>query len=168
LEERHLFIEYIKEWSRAFPDDKEEIFKLFILTTAGKTVNNELGSAYERMAYAGLIGDIQKFRGIFPEFSSIYEDLIKKIFSGELSLESNMGAQLWIQNKDFFIRRTLWDVSRKRPLSINVNTASAFELSTFPGISLERAEQIIRRREELGYFKSMEEAEAAGFKIQRN
>jgi len=166
LEDRHLFIEYIKEWSRAFPDDKEEIFKLFILTTVGKTINNDLGSAYERMAYAGLIGDIQKFRGIFPEFSSVYEDLIKKIFSGELSLESNMGPQLWIQNTDFLIRRTLWDVSRKLPLSINVNTTSAFELSTFPGISLEKAEQIIRRREELGYFKSMEEAEAAGFKIQ--
>ncbi len=167
LEGRHLFIEYIKEWSRAFPDDKEEIFKLFILTTAGKTINNDLGSAYERMAYAGLVGDIQKFRGIFPEFSSIYEDLIKKIFSGELSLESNMGPQLWIRNTDFLIRRTLWDVSRKLPLSINVNTASAFELSAFSGISLEKAEQIIRRREELGYFRSMEDAEAAGFKIQK-
>jgi hypothetical protein len=166
-EDGHLFIEYIKEWSRAFPDDKEEIFKLFILTTAGKTVNNDLGSVHERMAYAGLIGNIQKFRSIFLEYSSIYENLIKKIFSGEFSLESNMGPQLWIQNKDFLIRRTLWDSSRKQPLSINVNTASAFELSTFPGISLEKAEQIIRRREELGYFKSMEEAEAAGFIIQR-
>ena len=111
--------------------------------------------------------DYQKFRELFTEFKSVSEKMIEKVLSGELLLDSNVGPQLWVRNKDFLIRRTLWDPSRKSPLNVNLNTASAFELSSFPGISLEKAKDIVKRREESGYFKSMEEAEAAGFKIKK-
>jgi len=38
-----ILIEFIQEWGRSFPEDREEILKLFVMTTVGKTVTQELG-----------------------------------------------------------------------------------------------------------------------------
>lgn len=50
------------------------------------------------------------------------------------------------------IRTTLWNPGNKKSLSINLNAASVYDLASFPKIGLDKAKQIIRKREELGYF----------------
>jgi DNA uptake protein ComE-like DNA-binding protein len=89
--------------------------------------------------------------------------LIAKVLADEKSLDACVGPQIWVKNEDFFIRTTLWNPQNKKPLWININTASAFDLASFPKISLDKAKQIIKKRTELGYFKSLEQAIAFGF-----
>ena len=157
-EESVVFIDFIKEWCNSFPDDKEEMFKLFIMTTLGKTVNSELSSIYEKMAYYGTVGDLQKLQGLFPEYSSILNDLMMTAFKDEKMLYANIGPQIWVENKDFPIRTCLWEPDNKKPLKVNLNTASEFEIATLPNMDLEKAEEVIRKRESAGYFKSLEDA----------
>jgi hypothetical protein len=110
-----------------------------------------------------MVGNIQEFRKVLGEFQQTARTMIKAVMAGKQNLDANVGPQLWVQNKDFFIRHALWDPSRKRPMWINLNTASEFDLMSFPGISQVDAQKIISKREELGFFKSRDDAKTHGF-----
>ncbi len=159
-------IPFIQEWSRSFPEDREEILKLFIMTTVGKTATQDLGKTYETMSYHGMIGDYQKYRELAAQFRDKTSSLIQKVLKGELSLDANVGPQIWVKNNDFLIRTTLWNPGYKKPLSINLNTASVFDLASFPKIGLDSAKELIEKREELGYFTSLEQIKKWGYKFE--
>lgn len=156
-DESIVFIDFIREWCNSFPDDREEMFKLFIMTTKGKTVNSELGKVYEHMAYYGTVGNIQKLKELLSEYSNTVNDLVTSAIKDEKMLFANIGPQIWVENKDFLIRTCLWDPDNKKPLKINLNTASEFEIAALPNMDLEKAEEIIRKRDLAGYFKSLED-----------
>lgn len=161
--ENVIFIDFIKQWCNSFPEDKQEILKLFVMTTVGKTITDDLGKTYETMSFHGMVGDYQKFRELSTQFRDKASDLIKKVLADEISLDAYVGPQIWVKNKDFSIRTTLWNPQNKKPLWININTASEFDLASFPKISLDKAKQIIQKRTALGYFISLEQAKASGF-----
>jgi hypothetical protein len=161
--ESTIFIEFIKQWCESFPEDRQEIIKLFVMMTVGKTVTDDIGKTYEVMSYHGIIGDYQKFRELATRVLENASGLIKKILAEEISLEENVGPQIWVKNEDFLIRTTLWNPQIKKSLCVNLNTASEFDLASFPNIDLVKAKLIIQKREELGYFKSLEQAKTCGF-----
>ena len=164
--ERVIPIEFIQEWERSFPEDREEMLKLFIMTTVGKTVTQELGKTYEAMSYHGLIGDYQNYRRLAEKFRDEASTLIQNALKGEAKLDANVGPQIWVENKDFLIRTALWNPENKKPLSINLNTASEYDLASFPKIGLEKARDLIKKRDELGYFTSLEQAKKIGFQFE--
>ncbi len=159
-------IEFIQEWGRSFPEDREEITKLFIMTTVGKTVTQDLGKTYETMSYHGMTGDYQRYRELAAQFREKASSLIQKVLDGELSLDANVGPQIWVENKDFLIRTTLWNPENKKPLSINLNTASIYDLASFSEMGLDKAKELIKKRDELGYFTSLEQINNLGFRIE--
>ncbi len=158
-------VEYIEEWAASFPEDREEIHRLFVLTTMGKTVSDQLGDIYEQMALFGMQGNIQCYREKSSAFRDEFAPLMEDVLSGKAVLGANVGPQLWVKNEGFLIRRALWDPSNKRAFWINLNTASAYELASFRGLSLEKAKAIVNKREEKGYFRSFEDATACGIKL---
>ena len=162
--DKTLFLEYLKAWSQAFPEDVPQLMTIFILTTAGRTVSPELGALYEKMSFSGMSGNIQEFRKVLGEFRQSAMTMIKAVMAGKQNLDAAVGPQIWVQNKDFQIRYSLWDTSRKRHLWINLNTASVYDLMSFPGITENDAQRIISKREELGFFKSLDDAKAHGFR----
>ena len=89
--------------------------------------------------------------------------LIQNTSKGEAKLDANVGPQIWLENKDFLIRTTLWSPENKKPLSINLNTASEYDLASFPKIGLDKAKELIKKRDELGYFTSLQQAKKLGF-----
>jgi hypothetical protein len=161
-----IIIEFVREWGRAFPRDKEEMLKIFILTTIGKTVIRDLGKTYENMSYHGMTGDYRRFRELAAQFREEASFLIQKVLNGELSLDANVGPQIWVENKDLLIRTTLWNPENKKPLFVNLNTASSYDLASFPEIGLDKAKEIIKKREELDYFSSLEQVKNLGFQIE--
>jgi hypothetical protein len=163
--ETAIFIEFIREWGNSFPEDKEEILKLFVMTTVGKTATDDLGRTFETMSYRGMIGDYSKFRELATQFRERASALIEKILTDDKSLDANLGPQIWVTNEDFLIRTTLWNPQNKKPLSINLNTASVYDLASFPKIGLDRAKELIEKREEFGYFKSLEQIKSLGFRF---
>ena len=156
-----VFLEFIQEWMKSFPGEAEEILRLFLLTTAGRTVGDEMAGLYERMSYSGMVGNIQEYRRLFQEYIDVFRSLLKGISSGKILLNANLGPQLWVENRAVLVRTALWSPFPKRPLYINLNTASLYELSSFPGVGLEKARMIIERRDERAFFRTVGEA---GFK----
>jgi len=159
-------IEFIQEWGHSFPEDREEILKLFVMTTVGKTVTQELGKTYEAMSYHGLIGDYQNYRRLAEKFKDEASNLIQNTLKGEAKLDANVGPQIWVENKDFLIRTAPWNPENKKPLFINLNTASEYDLASFPKIGLEKARDLIKKRDELGYFTSLQQAKKLGFQFE--
>lgn len=163
FEQHRILIEFIKEWCNSFPVDKEEILKLFIATTIGKTINNNIGDIYEKMSWYGSIGDIQQYR----YYSNMYIQAVSKLKTELLSdinlLEKNIGPELWIENNKIQIRTTLWNKKNKKPLYININTASEYEIASFWDMNISKAKMFIKKRDEINYFKSFEEVAKYGY-----
>jgi hypothetical protein len=130
-------------------------------------VSRELGRAYEQTAFAGMIGDYQKFSWSAAEYKKALAEWTAKVLSGEAAIDACVGPELWVTNKNFFVRTTLWNAEEKKPLRINLNTCSAGDLVTFPGITADIAAKIIAARDKAGFFRSLDEAKAAGFDPER-
>lgn len=150
------FIEFIKGWCECFPQDKPEIIKIFLSTTIGKTINNELSDIYENLAYNGMVGKINEVIKGFKEYKSLYNSLCNKVESGEISIDSNIGKEIWIENKNITIPSCFWSEEEMLPLRINLNTASAYDLMSFHNIDIQKAKEIINERDRKGYFKSID------------
>lgn len=159
----NITIEFIKEWCNSFPEDKNELLKLFISTTIGKTISNELGNIYEKMAWYGSIGDYKQYNLYNDLYSKTFIKLKEQVLADLNLLEKNIGPELWIENPDVKIRTTLWDSKNKKPLYININAASEYDIASFWKMDLSKARMFINKREELGYFKSFEEAVKIGY-----
>ncbi len=163
--ETAIFIEFIEEWENSFPEDRAEICRLFVMTTVGKTAKDSLGKTFETMSYHGMIGDYERYRELAARFREEASALVENLLSGQKRLDDNLGPQIWVTNRGFPIRTTLWNPHNRKPLSINLNTASVYDLATFPQIGLDKAKAFIEKREELGYFKSLEQLENLGFRF---
>ncbi len=156
-------VEFVKTWGEIFPDEKKKIVSLFLLTTVGKTVNDNVGRIYEETAYSGMIGNINKYRELASQFMTAFSALRDSVLDGQLVLDANIGPQLWVENKDFLIPQTIFFPEPTAPLNVNLNTASVFELAALKGMSMESAAKLITERDRRVFFKSLDEVKSLGF-----
>jgi hypothetical protein len=157
------FLEFVNEWCRLFPEDKEELLNVFLRTTVGKTVTDSLGIVYEKMAYFGMVGNYKEYGRLRKEYDSAFTVVKADVVAGKRAIDANVGPQLWVENKDLPIPVTLFAPEPMYLLSVNLNTASVFDLASFKGISMAQAQSIIRARDSQRWFKSLEDARQHGF-----
>jgi DNA uptake protein ComE-like DNA-binding protein len=158
-----LFITFIEEWCRAFPEDREEVLNIFLATTAGRTVSVEPGRLLEKASRAGVVGDYAGYKSAAADYRKALSGLTEKVMSGGLGLGTAVGPELWVENNDFLIRTVLWSEEGRVPLKINLNTCSALDLMTFRGMTDGKAKAVIAARDQSGFFSSLKEAAKAGF-----
>ncbi|MDT8719681.1 helix-hairpin-helix domain-containing protein [Clostridium sp. 19966] len=151
------FIEFIKMWCECFPEDKQELIKLFISTTVGKTISNDLADIYEKAAYNGMIGNIQALIDAYNEYKKTFNNLCDMIENYDIAIDKNIGKEIWIENSHVKIRKCFWLNEEMIPLKINLNTASLYDLMSFPKITLEKATEILKERVKKGYFNTVDE-----------
>ncbi|MFH0759996.1 MAG: hypothetical protein V2A67_00660 [Bacteroidota bacterium] len=159
------FIAWLDEWCRQFPEDREEILKLFIQITKGVTISPDLARLSETISYVGQVGDYQSFKGLLPGYQEMLKNLIQQILTDPVKLTANIGPELWVTSKKVMVRRGLWMPEPKSPLSVNMNSAGLSEIEIFTG--KEKAFEFIQKRKELGYFTSIEQIRELGFEIVR-
>ncbi len=155
-------IAYLREWIRSFPQDHNELVKLFISVTVGRTIGNEPGSVYEQMAMYGMLGDYGKFKEYSNYYFQLYKELLNRYYNGDIKIAQNVGPELWVSNPNVQIRTTLWSEQNKKALCINLNTAGPYDLAAYSNISVSQAQEIIAKRDSLGYFESKKQAEKFG------
>lgn len=157
------FIAWVEEWCRQFPDDRDEMLKLFIQITKGVTLSPELARLTEKINYLGQIGEYQEFKNLLPQYQDLIKKLVDHCKSDIKNLEANIGPELWVRSKSIKIRRALWMPEPKTPLAVNLNTASLPEIEAF--MSKDKAREFIQKRRETGYFNSPEQVKQLGFKV---
>ncbi len=163
-----VFIEYLMEWCRAFPEDSRELLSIFINMTAGSTISSTAPGLYEKAAFYGIKGDMDNFVAALKEYICEIDKLISAACDDPANLAQNIGPELWIENKHFRIRKYLWLPEPLTTFRLNINTASPIELSTLPGMDLPQALQVSEKRRERGFFQSFAEAEECGLVLPKN
>jgi hypothetical protein len=154
---RPLAIALIDAYAKLFPDEARTVYDLFLSTTYGVTASPEAAPAFERAAAAGQIGDIDSYPHASGAAFSLLDQITNRVAKGDLSLDANLGPELWLLNEDFKIASAVWERERTVPLSLNLNTASEPELMTLPGVDSALVARILATRHSRGYFHSVDE-----------
>lgn len=150
-------IDYITLWCEYFEDDKEEILKIFISTTLGTTFTNDLKEIYEELSLIGMVGNVEKFITKLEEYKELYSNILKLVKDDKLSLSKNIYKEIWIKSDSVVVPSVLWDENSKKPLMININTASIYDLLAINNIDFKKAEKIIKIRDNRNGFGSLDE-----------
>lgn len=153
-------IAVVNNYAAMFPDEAATIYKVFLQTTRGVTVSQELAEAFERAAAHGQHGDIGEFRSDSLGAFSMLKSTIERVARGELPLDANLGPQLWLVNADFKIAPAIWTSERTLPFTLNLNAATEVDLMTIPGVDVATARKIISARRALGFFRSLDDLNA--------
>lgn len=149
--------ELIRAYGEAYPEEKREIYRLFLYTTRFATASNFLRQLFGRFNLAGRVGDRKESKAVASRLRTEGKETFEKILAGELPMGGNIGPEIWLLNSQFKIARAVWSGKRDTPLAINLNTAGPVELMTIPGVTPDVARALTDWREENGFFRSLED-----------
>jgi len=150
----------VNTYAALFPDEAATIYKVFLETTRGATASQELAESFERLAADGRRGDIGAFRSDSRGAFSMLKITIDRVARGELTVDANLGPQLWLRNAYFQIAPAIWTSERTLPLTLNLNAATEVDLMTIPGVDLATARKIVSTRRARGFFRSLDDINA--------
>ena len=152
-----LAVALVNAYAQLFPDEAKSAYGVFLDSTYGVTVSQELAALFERAAAAGRLGDLEAYRQTSRAAFAKLDEVTDRVVKGELALDANLGPEIWLLNENFKIAPAVWERQRTVPLSININTASEAEWMTLPGVELPLAARIVTTRCSRGYFRSLDE-----------
>lgn len=150
---------FVKAWGDVYPEEREDVFRLFIASTHAATVSRQARSLQEKAACAGSAGDIETFLAARKDAQAALDAAVADAVADNATLGAALGPGLWLANPDVRTVAAPWQGQRSQPLVANLNTARASELALlFSGTPLAgKAEQIVRARD-AGPFQSLEDA----------
>jgi hypothetical protein len=157
---------WLQEWCRLFPEDRQELVRLFIQLTHGATVSRELSELAAKINYVGQTGDYQSFRALLPKYQELVKQLTDRCIADPSQLEANIGPELWVTSRTVKIRRALWMPEPKNFLSVNLNSASLPELAVF--MEAGQASRFMEMRRAKGFFTDFEQIRQSGFTLLEN
>jgi hypothetical protein len=150
-------IALINSYAAAFPDEAPQIYRVFIETTRGAVTSLELADSFVHASENGRRGDIGQFRPTAHTAFSLLKTTTDRVVRGELSLDANLGPQVWLLNPDFKIAAAIWDSERTLAFTLNLNAATEVDLMTIPGVDLATARRIVDARSTRGFFRSLDD-----------
>lgn len=152
----NILVEFISSWCELFPNDEEELIKLFVLTTYGVTVSNKLSREYELMAKYGLYEKYEEFLCCHKKYSVAFKDILNEYSKNKLCLFKNVIPEIWLKvNNNQNMGNN--DNSEKEMIEININTINEYELMKYFSLkSLNDAKKIITERENICSFRNIE------------
>jgi len=153
-------ISLVDQYAKLFPDEAKRMYELFIETTWGATVSLPLASGLQRAATDAGRGDLAAYRQ--DHAFQLLDSIIAQVTDEREALDANLGPELWLANTGFKIAPAVWETKRTEPLTMNLNTASAAELMTVPGMDLAMARKILAARDARGSFRSLDDLREAG------
>lgn len=145
-EDAPVLINFIETWCNCFPYDKERIINIFVNITAGKTIENNVGSIYEKIAIEGMFGRADSIVKSINCYKNAIGDLCKKVTDGKLDIGKSVPKEIWIENKKVTGPKISFSASNDLPMKINLNTASFKQLMSFSEITVQTANKIIGDR----------------------
>jgi hypothetical protein len=162
---RPLLVRYLETWIAAFPADRETLLGIALGTTVGTTCDPELGRRFLAVTRAGVLGDYAGYRQARVAYEERFAQILRRLVDGSLALDAEVGPELWIEVPGVTIRHALWSPEPRSPLRINLNTADALELAALPGVDATRAADLLARRAERRYFRSLDELRELGVEL---
>lgn len=142
---------FIEKYAEIFPDEKEEIFHLFLEITNFATVSNESADKFGNLYRIGKRGEIESFKATLFQIRKWRKDILEKVINQKIKLNKTLQKEIWIDS-DKKITSIPWQPQQKEEYRFNVNTATEIDLLSLFGITLSTAEKLCKKRESQGGF----------------
>lgn len=127
----------------------------FVLTTYGATVDPAVAVQVEKVAVAGLSGQIGAFMQGYQSTQKALEALAAA-GAGEGDLAAGMGQPIWLLASAVTLPSAPWG-GQEHAFSVNLNTATVADLIFSKACSPAEAEAIVASRRAAGYFASLDD-----------
>ncbi len=127
VDEQSPVFPFIKAWSTWFPEDKATLIHLFLQTTVGRTVTDDLASLHEQIGHHGLMGHVDDLRQGIGSYRKRLETIEKEVMIDWTLLDQNVGQEDWVQCPDTQIPTCLWIPDQTQALWVNRHTATPTE-----------------------------------------
>jgi hypothetical protein len=147
----------IETYAELFPDERDALYRLFIETTFGATLDEGLRQAALTAMRAGAVGDIASFVPGLQDLRASQSSATGRAVAGTLRLDAAVGPQLWLAAPEKLIREAPWSNAPTLPLTVNLNTARAGELMAM-GLTADGASALLVARDTGGSFSSLADA----------
>ena len=154
---RSPLIVLLETYAELFPDEQGALYRLFIETTFGATLDEGLRQAALTVVRAGAAGDIASFVPGLQDLRTAQSSATGRVVAGVLRLDAAVGPELWLAAPDRLIREAPWSNAPTLPLTVNLNTAGAADLTAL-GLSADSASALLDARETHGSFGSLADA----------
>ncbi len=133
--------------------------KLVTVHVCGAVVQE---GVYSLLEGSRLADAVELAGGFSPEADRVYHNLAKKLVDGQriyvpTKEETKEESPLWRNEAEGTEFNGGTQIPEKIPKKLNLNTAGKDELMTLPGIGETKAEQILKYRNKVGAFQSVEE-----------
>lgn len=154
LQSPRLFTDFIRSYGDCFPEEKEDILKLFLELTHYTTVSTDAASTFGKFYQIGRRGNIDLFRQGYKDTLAFKEKLLKDVMNG-LPLDGAIYPEIWVTGVEE-IPPVPWEPELV-PYRFDLNTATEIDLLALAGVDLSMAKKIVRFRESRGGFESLED-----------
>lgn len=154
MSEKHIFIDFIKEYAGMFEMDARDAIAGYCMNTYFAGVWEDASRFYRNNYCAShlTLVDPGAMQTSFQKTFDRIRDTIDEIGTTNVELLYKYAAvPLWIVNDTF----NMGDESEKFFISININSAEEFELASISFLSKKQAADIVKYREENGLFKEI-------------
>lgn len=151
---------FIARYGQLFPEERENIYRIFIENTAGVTVSPDASPLYAELSFLGRTGDIPGLRRAGKEWNEMMGTALARSLnepSPGRGLVELVGPELWLTSEEVTVSSAAW-LPPDSPLVLNLNTCSATELSAVPGLSPGVSKALVDDRECSGEFRSIGDA----------
>ncbi len=141
----------LKGYATEYPDEAEWLYRIFLETTLGMTVESRAWP----MAQDRIAGRLS-----VDEHQAYLNGLHRQLVAGQLNLDSALGPQIWLRNADVQVGAWALDAYGSilpGPYNFNLNAATVADLHTVPEIDVQLAHEIVQMRDEQGSFHTLDD-----------
>lgn len=150
-------IHFIESYGKCFPEEKEELYTLFLEMTHYTTVSHEAAALFGENYRRGRRGLVKPYKEILQRIIDFKKETTRQVINGDRALDDALYSQLWVKNPDCMISSAPWIPDYQVEYVFDLNTATVVDYLSFKGVDLQMGKEIIRDRIERKGFASIKE-----------
>lgn len=146
-----LMIDFVNTYSTCFPNEKQNIIKLFLKTTHFATMDEDNTHMFENLYTVGKLGNPDHFKKALLDARDFKEKAISKVLDQPELLKKGLYPSLWISSNQL-IKPVPWNEDTVT-YTFDVNTATSIDFMSLTDVDLPLAKRLLdARKHHKGFF----------------
>ncbi len=151
LNKPSLFFDFVREYIRIFPGDKEEVLQIFAKVTNFVTVDDRAAGIFGELYRVGRRGNPTDVKAAYGQAKNLREACMERIRTDPGALNRAVYESVWVEGEKE-ICPVPWEPEHKERLKLDVNAATEVDFYALEGLSMEQCRALAALRESIHGF----------------
>lgn len=160
LRKPSLLIDFLRAYCVSFPDEREELLRIFLRVTSFVTVDEAAAELFGSLYRIGRRGEPAIFQQKLIAARRWKQEKLEEILCGTLPLDKAVYPSIWLEG-DKEVCPVPWDPEETVRYRFDVNAATAIDYFSLHGLSLPDCAALVELREKRRGFQSIQEFQEA-------